>query len=596
MKKVIAALFIIIFFIIFSGFNYYRNLEKHVLKVIEPGIIQVDLNNNNIFDEGETICASNIKSFTSNLASDKEDLAVKLGISAKDAISIGYLADEFADKTLYNKKVKLKFHKKKNNNCRYADIIVNHENYADLLGNAGFGIRNNKPVNIDKFNKNLEKAKKFNLVILNHNSNKYHKLNCKYGLAAHDAIVIFVQQLPGGAKPCKFCHLNKKTKELIKENKIPYYPTVITHGSVKLYLTDFTTKLKPDNTCESQVCKEVLNQINNAEESIDIAVYGWEKNSVLENALFNAKNKGVKIRLVYDEVTNKKDYYPDINNLIKIADSYKSDYSESKTATSMLMHNKFIIIDKQKLITGSMNFSRTGLSGFNANCLLLINSKDIAEKYTQEFEQMLSGNFHNNKTQLLKKTFVTGGTKITPLFSPKDKIITNNLIPIINNAKTYIYIPAFLVTHNTMTDNLISAKKRGIDVKIIIDATSTKNYKNIKKLRDSGVQLKVENYAGKMHSKTMIIDDKYLIAGSMNFSYSGENKNDENVLIIENPKLAKYYRGYFEYLWSKIPDKYLKHNIRAESIYSIGSCSDGIDNNFDGKIDKDDIGCKTKSR
>ena len=78
----------------------------------------------------------------------------------------------------------------------------------------------------------------------------------------------------------------------------------------------------------------------------------------------------------------------------------------------------------------------------------------------------------------------------------------------------------------------------------------------------------------------------------MNFSNSGENKNDENVLIIDDPVLARHYKGFFEYLWAKIPERYLKHNVRAESIYSIGSCTDGIDNNFDKKIDSEDIGCK----
>ena len=78
----------------------------------------------------------------------------------------------------------------------------------------------------------------------------------------------------------------------------------------------------------------------------------------------------------------------------------------------------------------------------------------------------------------------------------------------------------------------------------------------------------------------------------MNFSKSGENKNDENVLIIEDTTLAKAYRGFFEYLWKKIPERYLQHSVRAEGKYSIGSCSDGIDNNYNGKIDKDDIGCK----
>lgn len=30
----------------------------------------------------------------------------------------------------------------------------------------------------------------------------------------------------------------------------------------------------------------------------------------------------------------------------------------------------------------------------------------------------------------------------------------------------------------------------------------------------------------------------------MNFSKSGENKNDENVVIIEDARLARYYKGF----------------------------------------------------
>ena len=50
----------------------------------------------------------------------------------------------------------------------------------------------------------------------------------------------------------------------------------------------------------------------------------------------------------------------------------------------------------------------------------------------------------------------------------------------------------------------------------------------------------------------------------MNFSNSGENKNDENVLIVEDERLARHYKGFFEYLWKKIPDKYLKQGVRAK--------------------------------
>ena len=104
--------------------------------------------------------------------------------------------------------------------------------------------------------------------------------------------------------------------------------------------------------------------------------------------------------------------------------------------------------------------------------------------------------------------------------------------------------------------------------------------------------VKTENYAGKMHSKSMIVDDKYTIIGSMNFSNSGENKNDENLILIKDSELTKFYKEFFLYQWKKIDNKWLYQNVRAESKDSIGSCYDGIDNNYDGLIDSEDLACK----
>ena len=114
----------------------------------------------------------------------------------------------------------------------------------------------------------------------------------------------------------------------------------------------------------------------------------------------------------------------------------------------------------------------------------------------------------------------------------------------------------------------------------------------VKTLRQNGVKVKVENYAGKMHMKTLIVDSDYFIAGSMNLSNSGENYNDENILIIKNTQINSNARKFFDYLWANIPEKYLTHFVRAESKYSIGSCTDSIDNNYDGKSDKNDEGCR----
>ena len=585
-RNLISILTILVLLSGFIGFETIRKSEKYVIGIIYPDVIQVDLNGNKTFEQNEIICIPQVETLTSNLTRNQDKLIKNLQISNSDAIKFGYLTDNFSESLLLNKRVKLKYTGQENQNCKFADIIINNESYRNKLLKSGFGFYNGKTLLKNEYNKQLSKAKKLNLVILNHRSNKYHKLGCKYGLIARDTIIIPARQLPKDAKPCKFCHIDKNSDNN-KQNKnaiIPAYPLAISNGSIKMYLTDLTVKLKPDRKCSSLACKEILTQINQAQETIDIALYGWDAIPEIHNAVLNAKARGVKLRIVYD--TSDNDYYPETKEIIKIADE---SATEGKT---FLMHNKFMIFDRKKVITGSMNFSDTDFSGFNTNCLFFINSVDIAQIYLQEFNQMLAGKFHNAKTYVQHKTIILGDTKITPFFSPKDSVITTEIIPLIEKAQNYIYIPAFILTHDGMARALIKAKQRGVDVKLIIDATNCyATSSKVKLLRNVGIPVKIENYAGKVHSKSIIIDDKYIIAGSMNFTMTGENKNDENCLIIENARLAKYYREFFEYLWQKIPDKYLKQGVRAEGKYSIGSCTDDIDNNYDGKIDMEDKGC-----
>ena len=588
--KLISIIVILGIFITFCCLEFYKKSESLVLDIISPVMFNVDLNGNKRFDDGETVCIENIDALTSNLSANQSELINSLKISNDDGLKLGYLTDNFADSMLAGKKVKVKLNGVTNQNCKFGDLITDNESYREKLIISGFGFINGKAKNQENYKKQLDKAKKLKLVILNHKSNKYHTLNCKYGLIAHDAIIIPSRQLARDAKPCKFCHIQPQNKSINKYKNtlktVTLYPLVISNGSVKLYLTDLTTKLKPDNKCSSLACREILNQINLTKKSIDIALYGWDDIPEISSALKKAKARGVKIRLVYD--TSDNPYYKEIKSIIPLADKTSTD------TPKILMHNKFMIFDGAKVITGSMNFAKTGFSGFNSDSVLFINSIEAAKIYEEEFEQMLEGKFHITKNKVNHKTVILGNTKLTPLFSPKDKIITNNLIPLIEGAKKYIYIPAFLVTHDEMAAALINAKQRGVDVKLIIDATNTYSSRSkVKMLRSAGIPVKIENYAGKIHSKSIIIDDKYIIVGSMNFSKSGENKNDENVVIIEDERLAKFYKGFFEYLWRKIPDKYLRQGVRAEGKYSIGSCSDGIDNNFDGEIDMNDPGCKT---
>lgn len=591
-------------FLAFLIYEMPKNSYVDVLRIESPTQIVVDINNNGVEDENEIISLKKTESFSVKSSKKQDALAKKLKINPEDAIGLGYLAQNFAKETLEGKKVKIVKSDsnsifKRTNYRDYEDvqIIINGENYQNLLFNQGLAVGKNEKIT-PQLKKNIDKVRKLNLIILNNKNHKYHKLTCKYGLIAHNAQIMPVAQLPQDAKPCKFCFGRHKNYKKHKPFKLQYAyyadvipnikspATVFQKGPIKIFLTDMTKVLKPSKSCSTPVCRALLGEINSAQNSIDFAIYGYSQIPDLQRALQNAQNRGVRIRFVYD-AGGEKDIYPDTSYLTTMIKNNNSD------TTSAFMHDKFFIFDNKTVLTGSANISSTDMSGYNSNAIILINSPEMASIYSKEFEQMYNSKFHKQKRKIKSKQFSVGDSDFSVFFAPKDKALANDVVPILDGAKKYIYMPAFLLTHKQLTQCLLNAAQRGVAVKVILDATNTHvSSSKMRLLRQHGIQVKVENYAGKLHSKSIIIDDTYTIIGSMNFSRSGESSNDENLLIIKNKDVAIFYKHFFQYLWQRIPDKWLKYNARAESPDSIGSCSDGVDNDFDGKIDKADESCK----
>ncbi len=599
--KIIIICVAILSFLLFSVYNYQKSKSYDILAIKSPFEIIIDLNNNGIEDDDEVITI--LDGYNYIKRSDIQNPAKlskysNYNLSKKEVIALSYLTEKFVSDYLKDKTVTLK-----DNN-----IYIGTTNFNEKLLNSGFVFKNNKPTNEKALKKELKYINKTNFVIYNAKSNKYHTIDCKYGLLAHNYVFIEKSQLPKGVKPCKYCHTVKKaSKTSPKNNSYNYHgpniyvkpvPTMLFNNSIKVFITDYTTKLKPDNFCNTEVCKELVRQINNAQNSIDIAIYGYKKVPPVEKALKNALKRGVKIRLVYDINSNNTNIYPDTMYLVSLLNNGVSDKANFSTGqpskyTNSIMHDKFYIFDDKTVITGSANLSYTDMSGYNCNNVVVISSTQVAQVYKQEFEQMYNSKFHYLKSQInSKENIQVGNSRVSIYFSPKDLTIERVLIPLINSAKTQIYIPAFLITDYKLAQALISAKKRGVEIKIILDALNAKSsYSKHRLLREHGILVKTETFAGKLHSKTMIIDNKYSVIGSMNFSKSGEHKNDENVLVIKNNKIAVFNRIFFEYLWKKIDNYWLTHDANAEGLESIGSCSDGIDNDYDGKIDMEDEGC-----
>ena len=264
-----------------------------------------------------------------------------------------------------------------------------------------------------------------------------------------------------------------------------------------------------------------------------------------------------------------------------------------------MMHNKFVVVDRAIVWTGSTNLSDTGTGGYNANIAAVIKSKIVARWYTDEFEQMhKSGQYHREKQingrDVALHTTLDDGSMLQAAFSPQGYAMERLLRPLIRNANDSIDIAIFFLTHKRIAGDLIKAHNRGVSVRVIVDATGAKNgYTKHEVLRGAGIPLKVENWGGKMHMKSAIIDHRYVILGSMNWTSAGERDNDENTLVIESTSVANELSKFYETLWSGIPDSWLSGNPDPESKDSGSSCEDGIDNDFDDHIDLEDPGCNS---
>jgi len=112
----------------------------------------------------------------------------------------------------------------------------------------------------------------------------------------------------------------------------------------------------------------------------------------------------------------------------------------------------------------------------------------------------------------------------------------------IEDAKSSIRVQAYSFTSKPITQALLDAHKRGVNIKFLCDRSQkSERYSRIKELEANGIPVSFDNVEGLAHNKTIIIDDEIVITGSYNFTYSAQNRNSENLLIIRNKKVVNSY-------------------------------------------------------
>lgn len=116
------------------------------------------------------------------------------------------------------------------------------------------------------------------------------------------------------------------------------------------------------------------------------------------------------------------------------------------------------------------------------------------------------------------------------------------IIDALDGAVANVWVQAYSFTSRPIARALVDAEERGVHVAIIVDKDMlTHQASMLWGFAHAGIPVWVDNQVAIAHNKVMIIDQTRVITGSYNFTYSAQERNAENLLIIDDGGLAKKY-------------------------------------------------------
>ena len=141
----------------------------------------------------------------------------------------------------------------------------------------------------------------------------------------------------------------------------------------------------------------------------------------------------------------------------------------------------------------------------------------------------------------------TLGTHNTAVYFSPNGGCTAAIVKAIDEAKTSIRVQAYGFTSRPILDALVNARRRGVDVQVILDKSNrTARFSLLDALLQAGIPVFIDRCSGIAHCKVMVIDKAVVITGSFNFTQAAEQRNVENVLVIRDSALAGIYTQAWE--------------------------------------------------
>jgi phosphatidylserine/phosphatidylglycerophosphate/cardiolipin synthase-like enzyme len=146
------------------------------------------------------------------------------------------------------------------------------------------------------------------------------------------------------------------------------------------------TCFSPQGRCSAHIIRE----IEKAQKELLIAVYAFTSNE-LARAVAQAKKRGVSVQIVLDrefDAANEKSqgrFLEEQKIPLKRVSGIKLAVPEREPG---LMHQKFSVIDRKIVFTGSYNWTRSADNSNDESLLFFRDAGPLAEEYRKVFFQL----------------------------------------------------------------------------------------------------------------------------------------------------------------------------------------------------------------
>ncbi len=290
-------------------------------------------------------------------------------------------------------------------------------------------------------------------------------------------------------------------------------------------------------------------EINNAQKTIDVTSFDLNLPSFVD-ALVSATQRGVQVRVVYDGKNGSQTLAaaqsPTGQDFDAIAAMQGAGIQlVNGGRSSGLMHDKMIIIDSRILFMGSWNMSYNDTFRNNNN-LLEITDPTLIANYQAKFDELVAGGHFGTHATVGAQTpqLTIDGVQVSNYFSPVDHV-SDKLVALVNDAQHSVRFIIFTYTDKNLAAAMIGRFQAGVDVAGVIENRGASQGAFVP-LFCAKVPVKLDGNKYTMHHKVIVIDESIVVTGSFNFTKSADTENDDNVLVIYDPGVAKQYLDEFD--------------------------------------------------